>query len=134
MKKILTLSALVLLFSASLVGASLTVASAYTCGKDSDGKPIETSIDFGNSTLCNGDGASPITAILLWAINIMGAGVGIAVVFGIVTAGIMYVMSDGDEGKVKEAREIIANAIIGLFLFIFLWAAANFLIPGGLFK
>jgi hypothetical protein len=62
----------------------------------------------------------------------MSMGVGIAVVIGIVLGGITYAMSDGDAGKAKEGQEIIVNAVIGLFLFIFLYAAANFLIPGGL--
>lgn len=102
------------------------------CGVDSSGNAIETTIDFGD--LCSKQGASPIAAMLLWAIGFLSVGVGIAVVIGIIFGGITYAMSDGDEGKAKEGREIIANSIIGLFLFIFLWAGANFLIPGGLFK
>lgn len=107
-------------------------AVAYTCGG------VETSVDFtmdgAYKGLCEADGASPISAMLLWAISIMSIGVGIAVVIGIILGGIKYAMSDGDTGKAKEGREIITNSIIGLFLFIFLYAGANFLIPGGLFK
>lgn len=106
--------------------------ATYMCGN------VETSIDFTMDGtfkgLCEADGASPVTALLLWAISLMGAGVGIAVVIGIIFGGITYAMSDGDAGKAKEGQEIIVNAIIGLFLFIFLYAGANFLIPGGLFN
>lgn len=134
MKK--TVFSLIPILAAAMISVFITapVAHAYTCGKDADGNPLETSINFGNGSLCNADGASPITALLLWVINIMGIGVGIAVTVGIIFGGITYSMSDGDAGKAKEGQEIIVNAIIGLFLFMFMYAGANFLIPGGLFK
>lgn len=142
MKKHILAALALVVFSALVAASSLSSVSAYTCGKtvDSTGAEtaIPTSIDFtaggAFSGLCNGDGASPINAMLLWAIGILGAGVGVAVVIGIVLGGITYAMSDGDEGKVKEGRGMVVNAVIGLFLFIFLWAAANFMIPGGVFK
>ena len=140
MKKIVVTAISLLLLSTATAASSLAVAGAagYTCGKDSSNQPIPTSIDFtmggAFSKLCDGDGASPINALLLWAISIMSIGVGIAVVIGIILGGIAYAMSDGDAGKAKEGQEMIGNAIIGLFLFIFLYAGANFLIPGGLFK
>jgi len=137
MKKIgllvLSVLAITVLFYAPTTYAACTVDKSkgqYCCGD------VQTSIDFtndGKSKLCDAEGASPITAILLWAINIMAVGVGIAVTVGIIFGGIIYAMSDGDTGKAKEGREIIVNAIIGLFLFVFLYAGANFLIPGGLF-
>ena len=137
MKKAFLSLIAVLSMALCLAAGSLSTAyAAYTCGTDSNGDPVETSIDFtmgGTNTMCNAKGASPITALLLWVIGFMAGGVGIAVVIGIIFGGITYAMSDGDEGKAKEGREIIANAIIGLFLFIFLWAAANFIIPGGVF-
>ena len=139
MKKIVVTAISLLLLSTATAASSLAVAdAAYSCGKDSSGKAIDTSVDFTMggtfSKLCNSDGASPINALLLWAIGIMSIGVGIAVVIGIVLGGIAYAMSDGDAGKAKEGQEMIGNAIIRLFLFIFLYAGANFLIPGGLFK
>lgn len=134
MKKTIYLATSVVTVISFAMFSFAPVASAYTCGVDSAGKPIETSIDFGNGPLCSAGGANPITAILLWAINLMAIGVGIAVTVGIIFGGITYAMSDGDTGKAKEGREIIGNAIIGLFLFIFLWSGANFLIPGGLFN
>lgn len=138
MKKAAFILFSLLLLSTATVVSSFAVADAYTCGKNNKGEDIQTSIDFTAggtfSKLCNSTGSSPINALILWAIGIMAAGVGIAVVVGIIFGGIAYAMSDGDAGKAKEGQEIIANAIIGLFLFIFLYAGANFLIPGGLFK
>lgn len=135
-KTVLSLIPVLAIMLVSLSVAAPTVYAA-SCGVDSNGEPIETSVDLtaggAFSDLCNSEGANPISALLLWAISLMGAGVGIAVVIGIIYGGIVYAMSDGDSGKAKEGQEIIVNAIIGLFLFIFLYAGANFLIPGGLF-
>lgn len=149
MKKIIALTFVLAMTGATLVLPPAT-AAAYTCGvtttyeKDSAGKdvkkqvPIETSIDFtmggAFGGLCSASNASPITAMLLWAISILGVGVGIAVVIGIVLGGITYAMSDGEAGRVKEAKDKIVNAIIALFLFLFGYAAINFLVPGGLFN
>lgn len=91
---------------------------------------VETSIDFH----CSDNDTDGVSAILMYIINFMGIGVGIAVVIGIIFGGITYAMSDGEESKAKEGREIISNSIIGLFLFLFLYAGANFLIPGGAFN
>ena len=127
---------LVILGAATMVALApqLAAAAPPSCGKDGSGNPIYTSIDFGStSKLCTGQGASPVTAILLWVINFLAVGVGVAVVIGIIFGGITYAMSDGDSGKAKQGMEIIANAIIGLFLFLFMYAAANFMVPGGLF-
>lgn len=91
---------------------------------------VDTSIDFN----CSKNSTDGVSAILMYVINFMAVGVGIAVVIGIIFGGITYASSDGEEAKAKEGREIIANSIIGLFLFIFLYAGANFLLPGGVFN
>ncbi len=97
--------------------------SAYTCNG------VETSIDF----KCDGSTDS-ITAILLYVLNFLAAGVGIAVVIGIVWGGLRYSGSDGNASEAQEGMAAIRNAVIGLILFIFMWAAANFFIPGGAFR
>lgn len=103
----------------------------FCCGKDADKKPIITSVDFGPA--CDAEGASSITVIMLYVINFLAVGVGIAVVGGIAWGGWIYASSNGDAGKAKEGRMIVINAVIGLVLFLVLWAAVNFLVPGGLF-
>ena len=72
--------------------------------------------------------------MVLFVINILAVGVGVAVVGGIVWGGLLYSASDGDSGKTKEAIEVIKNAIIGLVLFFAMYASVNFLVPGGLFN
>ncbi len=101
------------------------------CGKDASGNSIMISIDLGNR--CT-DGASTVTALLLYVLDFLAAGVGIAVVIGIVWGGLVYAQSDGDASQAKEGNQIIVNAVIGLLLFIFMYAAVNFFVPGGLFN
>lgn len=108
----------------ALVPEANAAATTYDCNG------IETSVDFH----CNDNSTDGVSAILMYIINFMAIGVGIAVVVGIIFGGIKYASSDGEEAKAKEGREIITNSIIGLFLFIFLYAGANFLIPGGAFN
>lgn len=91
---------------------------------------VETSIDF----QCDTYDTDGVSAIIMYVINFMAVGVGIAVVIGIIFGGITYAQSDGEESKAKEGREMIANSIIGLFLFLFLYAGADFLLPGGAFN
>lgn len=124
MKKIIIVAfGLLSLISLSLF-ALVPNANAATCNG------VETSVDFN----CDQYDTDGVSAILMYVINFMAIGVGIAVVVGVIFGGVKYASSDGEEAKAKEGREIITNSIIGLFLFIFLYAGANFLIPGGAFN
>lgn len=126
MKKTLYITGLLLIGSVFTAGLVSDSSFAASCNG------VNTAIEFN----CSG-GSEPgggFTSILLWVINIMAAGVGVAVVIGIVLGGITYSMSDGDASKAKQGKDMITNSIIGLFLFLFLFAAANFLVPGGLFN
>lgn len=74
-----------------------------------------------------------IWALLLIAINIMTAGVGVLAVAGIVYGSIMYTTAEDKADQVKKATDIITNVVIGLVVFALMWAGLNFLIPGGVF-
>lgn len=82
---------------------------------------------------CDNTTDNPIINLLLVVINFLAVGVGLAVVGGIIWGGLIYASSNGDSGKVQQAKTIIVNAVIGLLLFIFMYAIINFLVPGGLF-
>lgn len=101
-------------------------SGAYCCGNS------ETSFDFGD--LCKDANSSPATAVLLYAINFLAIGVGIAVLGGIIWGGTMYIMSDGSPEKSKQGRDIVLNSVIGLIMFIILYMAINFIVPGGVFR
>lgn len=127
MKKTPLVLVLALAMSLSLLVSG--IVSAATCGTDSSGKPINTSI-----IQCDSKGNESITKLVLIVIDFMAIGVGIAVVGGLTWGGFVYAQSGGDASKVAEAKNIIINAVIGLVLFFILWAGVNFLVPGGLFK
>ena len=98
---------------------------------------VETSIIGGE--VCKTGGkkdtleGSAIWALLLLAINILTAGVGIAAVGGIVVAGLRYSAARENAGEVTKAKEMILNIAIGLVAYAAMYAFLQFLIPGGIF-
>lgn len=88
------------------------------------------------------DGSSPKVdiadtgawGILLLAINILTAGIGVVALGGIVYASIMYISSGGNPEQVKKAMGIISNIVIGVVAYAGMYALLNFLVPGGLFN
>lgn len=76
---------------------------------------------------------SPLWAILTMVLNIMIGGVAIAAVGGIVYAAILYSSAQDNASQVQDAKGIIRNVIIGLVMFLLMWAGLQYLIPGGVF-
>lgn len=64
-------------------------------------------------------------------IQFLTALVGLAVVIAIIIGGIRYAGSDGDPQKAAAGKAQIRGAIIALVCFMLLYAALNWLIPGG---
>ena len=116
-----------LLLSSLLVGSTLLGSSVSAAPKTC--KDIKMSI-----LECNTNHGDPILGLLLQVINFLAVGVGIAVVGGIIWGGMLYASSNGDASKVQQGKMAIVNALIGLFLFIFMYAIINYLVPGGLFR
>jgi hypothetical protein len=75
-----------------------------------------------------------ISCLFITVINFMSVAVGLAVVGGVTVGGIMYSTSGGSPGKTQQGVKIIVNSLIGLVLWLLLWAIIQFLIPGGVFK
>ena len=90
--------------------------------------------DLKTSIIQCSSGSGSIVGMLVQIINFLAVGVGIAVVGGIIWGGLIYASSNGDAGKTKQAITIIVNAVVGLLLFIFMYALVNFLVPGGVFN
>ena len=103
----------------------------YCCGTDSKGQPLETSIDF-DCDKGAGGGANTVTSLLLTIINFLAVGVGIAVVGGIVFGALRYTSADGNAAQAQQGITFIVNSVLGLILFIFMYAIINYLVPGGL--
>jgi hypothetical protein len=77
---------------------------------------------------------SGIWGLLILAIQILTAGVGVAALAGIVYGVILYTTSRGDPAGIKKAIEVIRNVVIGIVAYALMWSALNWLIPGGVFN
>ena len=55
--------------------------------------------------------------------------VGIAVVGGIIWGGIVYSTASGSPANTQKGRKIIGNAILGLVLYLLMFAIVQFLVP-----
>lgn len=98
--------------------------------------PLDTSFDYNCPEDTQADASdlsrNPIFVLLLYGVNFLAAGVGIAAVGFIVWGSILYAGSDGTAETAKRGISYITNAVIGLVLFLAMYAIINFLVPGGL--
>ena len=82
---------------------------------------------------CDGTGSAAIINIIKQVIKILTAGIGIAAVGAVIYGAFLYTTSEGSPDKIKKAREIWTNTVIGLLMFAFMVLITNFIIPGGVF-
>jgi hypothetical protein len=118
---------------AAVIGISGLFATPLVSAKTSCGSTA-TSIIGCNPTNANGVEGTAVWSLLLIAINILTAGVGIVAVAGIIYGSIMYATSGGSPENVKKARTIITNVVIGIIAYAFMFTILNFITPGGLFN
>jgi len=106
------------------------------CGKggDDNKNEVKVSFDFGCiGKKYSGENLNPIVDIMFAIFRFLSAGVGLIVVGSIIIAGIQYSAARGNPQATQNAIKRISNALIGLLVYIFLFAIANFLVPGGMF-
>jgi hypothetical protein len=115
------------------IATPIAVFADGSCGTAA--YPVQTSIITCKNVTNTGTDptTTAIWSLLLMAINILTAGVGVAAVGGIVYGSIMYASAGGSPDQVKKAREIITNVVIGIIAYALMYSLLNFLIPGGLF-
>lgn len=77
---------------------------------------------------------NPIFFYLRNFLIFLAGGVGLAVVGGIIAGAYMYITARGNVGQTQQGQNMIINSVIGLLLFIFMYAILQFLIPGGIFR
>lgn len=77
---------------------------------------------------------SALWAILTLVLQIMIGAVGLAAVGGLVYAAIIYASAQDNASQVQQAKDIIRNVVIGLVMFLVMWGALEYLIPGGIFS
>jgi amino acid transporter len=75
-----------------------------------------------------------VWGLLIFILNIMTGGVGIAAVGGMVYAAILYASSSDSAEQVKRAKDIMRNIAIGIIAYVLMYVLINFIVPGGVFK
>lgn len=121
----------------AVLGFVVAPAPAYAaCSKDQ--QEITLPVDQGG-TRCipKNERTTDITQnpIFFYLRNILiflGGGIGLAVVGGIITGSYMYITARANAAQTQQGQNIIINSVIGLLLFIFMYAILQFLIPGGI--
>lgn len=126
-----------LVVSIAVVG-TVQVARAATCGPDE--QEVTLPVDQGG-TQCvpiNERSAdltqNPIFFYLRNIIIFLAGGVGLAVVGGIIAGAYMYITARASASQAEQGQTMIINSVIGLLLFIFMFAILQFIIPGGIFQ
>jgi hypothetical protein len=71
--------------------------------------------------------------VLLMAVNILTGLAGLAALGGVIYGAVLYTSAGGSQEQVKKAMGIFTNVAIGVIAFAIMYAALNFLIPGGAF-
>jgi hypothetical protein len=77
---------------------------------------------------------SGVWGLLILALNILTAGIGIAAVGGVVYAAILYTTASDRADQVKKAKDTLQNIAIGIAAYGGMYLLLNFLIPGGIFS
>lgn len=83
-------------------------------------------------TLSNDPENTGLWQTLQTIINILLTLVTIFAVGGLAYGGMRYAASRDDPGELGEAKKFIRNVVIGLVIFILMWAIIEYVIPGGI--
>lgn len=77
---------------------------------------------------------SAVWQVLVFILNIVTGIVGVVAVGGIVYGAMMYASAQDNASQVQEAVGIIRNVIIGIVMYLGMFALLQYLIPGGIFN
>ncbi len=109
-----------------------TDSSITPCGDGPD--QVHLRIDLG----CQGDEydgpGGAIGDLLFSIIRFLSVGVGVVVVIAIIASGIQYTMGEGNPEVTQQAKGRIRASLMSLVVYMFIFAIAQFLIPGGFFN
>jgi hypothetical protein len=136
---------IVMLLIASVIGVFSMAPIALAVDKD----PCEGVVLKGDQKCINGVATSVVDvkcgtgsgvegsciwSLLLMAINILTAGIGLVAVGGVVYGSILYTSAGGSTENTKKAIQVIQNVVIGLIAYAVMYAFLNYIIPGGMFS
>ena len=83
---------------------------------------------------CSEGEENQIIYLLKRAIYILYGVIGVLAVVMIIVAGVIYATAGDSDEKVRTAKTMIKNTVIGIILFMFMTIILEFLIPGGVFR
>ena len=104
-------------------------ANSSTNSKGNNGCGTDTSI-----IKCDpSSDENPIINLLQQAVKVLYGVIGVLAVVVIMIAGVIYCTAGDREDRVKLAKTMITNTVIGILLYVFMTVILNFLVPGGVF-
>jgi hypothetical protein len=65
-------------------------------------------------------------------IDVLAAGVGIVVTGSIIWGGVQYTMAGNNANTVSAAKKRIFDSLVALFIFFFMFAFLEWIVPGGI--
>lgn len=120
-----------------LTYANTAIAKTSTglAGSFAAAKPVFCGgVSVGFDVGCDPKDNNPIHAYLAAVIKWLSGLIAAAAAIMIVVSGIQYITSSGNPDATKAAKSRLTNAILGIILFIFMFAILNWLIPGGVLQ
>lgn len=72
-----------------------------------------------------------IFLLLIWVLNILTAGVGVAAVGALIYAGVLYASAGGGTEQIVKSKKIITDVVIGIVAYALMFLVINWLVPGG---
>lgn len=75
-----------------------------------------------------------VWGLIIVAINILTAGIGVVAVGGIIYASVLYASAEDKSEQVNQAKDLITNVVIGIIAYALMFSLLQFLIPGGIFN
>jgi hypothetical protein len=81
-----------------------------------------------DAAVCKAQGTDNVSSMMKTVINILLFLIGTIAVVMIVVGGIRYTLSNGNASQVKEAKDTILYAVIGLIIAIMSYAIVNFVL------
>lgn len=79
-------------------------------------------------------GTSSFWQLALILLNIFTGLIAIVAVGGVVWGALRYAASQDDSSATNEAKAFIRNVILGIVLYLAMWAIMQYIIPGGIFS
>ncbi len=117
------------LFSSS----PLLIQSAYAQPAQQSGQ-LECGKAKTNIIKCDGEGVEAIGDVLKSVLFALTMLIGIVATGGIVYAAVLYASAQDNSGQIGKAKTIIRDIIIGIFIYGFMLAIINWLVPGGVIQ